>query len=197
MSVKGYRLNKPGEQFNSDFPEWQIIPITGKYKDANGDEQEFNYEPSWSERRNIYFFLWPISKTYRYSFTYSKLKKKGEEDEGDNIIWEDEKTKEIVVSRQGISDHIKWRSEYATLTGNLFSSEMGKIITFTNNTLEVKNPYKMMFAINDWLVFSNEKIAGALKGLVGTTSIENLNKIQSEKADEYNKTMARKNNRKL
>lgn len=173
MSVEGYRLNNPHKisSFKENFPEWEIIPT------------EKDYIPGLLEEWNIYFFLWPIFKTYVYPFSYTKLKKRGDIQKGDIVIWSDEKTGESVISRKGISDHIDFQVEYPTITGNLFTNEMGKVLVFTNNTLRATNPFKMLFRINNWLGITTETIGAALRGVVGKLSIQQLNQIISEGAE--------------
>lgn len=169
MAVEGQRLNNPRRRdFDDECEPWEIIPI------------EQNYIQSLSERWNVYFFLWPFFRTHTYTLSYTKLKKKGDVAPGDVVIWSDEKTGESVVVRTNVSDHIEFQSEYPTITGNLFTKEMAKVLVFTNNTLRVTNPFKMMFRINNWLGVTTETIGGALKGIVGELTIQQLNQVKSE-----------------
>jgi len=173
MSVEGYRLNDPRRKkyYVTDKPAWELILVDAKYK------------PSLQERWNVYFFLWPIYKTYVYPFAYTKLKKRGDVAPGDNVIWSDERTGESVVSRTGTSNHVDFQVEYPTITGNLFTNEMAKVLVFTNNTLQTTNPFKMLFRINNWLGVTTETIGGALRGVVGKLSIQQLNQVRSETED--------------
>jgi len=174
MSVEGYRLNDPchNNYLEKNHEAWDIIQV------------EKGYKQSWSEKWNIYFFLWPIFKTYVYSFSYTKLKKGGDIQPGDIVIWTDEKTSEIVISRTGVSDHIDFQVGYPTITGNMFTKdEMAKVLIFTNNVLMVTNPFKMLFRVNNWLGVVNETIAGALRGIIGKLTIQELNQVKSESGE--------------
>lgn len=176
MAVNGYHPNNPHRKkyFEKEKDKWDIWDIV---------ENKEDYKPSWREKFNIYFFLWPIFRTYVYPFSYTKLKKKGDVRPNDNVIWSDDKTGESVISRTGMSDYIDFQSEYPTITGNLFTNEMAKVLVFTNNTLQATNPFKMLFRINNWLGITTETIGGALRGVIGKLSMQQLNQVRSESED--------------
>lgn len=177
MSVEGHHLNDPKRKkyFSPNMPEWEIIKNNPEYKQSLG------------EKWNIYFFLWPIYKTYVYEFSYTKSKK-SELKEGDVILWHNEDTSEYVVARSGTSDYIDFQTEYPTITGDLYSKEMAKVLVFTNNTIRVTNPFKMMFKINNWMNIVMETIGGALKGVIGDLKIQEMNQIKSEGPAENSST---------
>jgi regulator of protease activity HflC (stomatin/prohibitin superfamily) len=170
MSVEGHRFNDPRRPdfFDENIPAWEIVPA---------DE---DYEPSLSEKWNIYLFLWPFFKTYVYPFAYLKLKRKGDVQDGDHVIWNSDDTGESLVARSGTSDFIDFHHEYPTITGDLFTKGMAKVRVFTNNTLQATNPYKMLFGINNWLSVVSEKMSAALKGIVADLSLMELNQVKSE-----------------
>lgn len=183
MSVNGYRLNNPHrERFYKE--ELAVLSPTGEVKTPAREAWDIipdtGYKRSWSEKLNIYFFLWPIYQTYVYPFSYLKLKKKGDLQPGDNVVWSNEKTGEALVSRTGTSNHIEFQSEYPTITGDLFTQEMAEVLVFTDVTIQAVNPVKMMFRITNWLGVTTETIGGALRGIVGRFTIPELNKVRSE-----------------
>ena len=170
MSVAGYRLNVPGKRdFLKNQPAWEFIPTI-----------DTNYKPRWSEKWNIYFFLWPLFKIYTYTFAYTKHKKRGDVQPGDHIIRTNEDTGECLIARSGTSDYVDFRAEYPTATDDLFTKEMAKVIVFTNNTFECVNPYRMLFAVNNWLAIANGSVGAALRGVVGELSLQQLNQVKSE-----------------
>ena len=128
---------------------------------------------------NIYFFLWPFFKVYKFPITYPVVKKRGEEREGDNIIWEKDGTKEIVVSRSNYSDHLEFRVEYPTITHRLNTKELAPIDTFSNNIIELTNPALALFKIKNWIGASMEILHGGLRTIVAERKLKNLNELSS------------------
>lgn len=132
------------------------------------------------KRFNIYFFLWPFFKKYTYSLTTLKYKKLGEQSPEDVIIFSDEKTKDILVSKKAESDHLKFRQEYPTVSINLDTKDFGKVNVYTNNMIEIINPALAFFAIENWLIASTDTISGAQRGLVAGKMVYELNQFSSE-----------------
>ena len=138
---------------------------------------------------NFYFYPWPIFSVYKRPFEYDKLKKLGEEQEGDIAIWKNEETKEIVVHRSGITDHLEFRTEYPTITPNLDTAELRTVHMFTNNIIEIIDPIKAWFGIKDWFSTTNETLSGTLKGLVSRKTLIDLNKFSGEEKGMFNEKM--------
>lgn len=158
MAVDGYKFEE----------NWNIVP------------QDISYQASLSEQLNIYFFLWPIFKKHIYPFSYTKKRKKGEQQPGDLIVWED--GDEIVIARTGISDHVVFSAEYPMITRNLRTKGMGNIIAVTNNTFRAHNVLKMLFRTTNWLSVASDQLGGALRGIVGQFEPEKLNEIKGGSA---------------
>jgi len=175
-NVQGKTINEEAGDEEGDLMD------LGKAKKKNG-------KIKGKRRFNIYFFPWPF-KVLTYKFTYNQLKKDGEQEEGDTVIYTNEKTNDIVVSRTGISDYIENRYEYPVVTKNLETKEFCSVDVVTTNVIECKNPTKMLTEINDWFAYNEQTLGGALRGLVAQKSIKELNKIQSEKDSEFDTEMA-------
>ncbi len=163
-NVEGKKLYK-GESINGGLTKWDLIDL------APGETKE---------KINVYFILWPFFKLYTYPLTYVKLKKMGEEREGDIIVHTDEKTKEIWVSRSGISNYLEFREDYPTVSTNIDTEELASVITYTNNMLEITNPWLAFFSIKNWFIASTEILSGAQRGLVAMKKIYALNQFSSE-----------------
>jgi hypothetical protein len=133
---------------------------------------------------NLYFFLWPLFKTYEYPFTYRKKKKIGEEQPGDIIIWKD--TKEIIVSRTGISNHVEWVHTYPGVVTNLNAKGFGTVDIYMSNTIEIFNIFKVLFSIDNFLGTTTDNMSGVAKDVVSKLTLEQLNKVDQEK---FNKKM--------
>lgn len=173
MSVEGMRVNDPHKSsFVNKYSKWEIIP------------REKSYIPSLAERLNLYLFLWPIFKTYKYPFSYTKVKKKGTLDSEDTIVWSDENGTDIVVQRSGTSNFMYYQAEYPTITSGLYTRENAKVTLFTNNTFKIVNPEKALFKINNYLGMCMKTVGGALKGVTGELTLQELNQIRSETEDE-------------
>lgn len=168
---------------------WTIIAnVEGKdiYKGITipGQVEKWDLIDSTIERTNIYFFLWPFFKVYKYPLTYIKIKRKGEEQEGDVTIWQDEKSSEIWISRTGTSDHLEFREDYPTISAKLSSSELANVITYTNNMIEIVNAKRALFGIKNWYIATMEILSGAQRGLVADMPLFDLNQFSSEDKEE-------------
>ncbi len=176
-NINGKKIYK-GENQQNGHDKWDVIDL----------------EPGEKGRwLNIYFFLHPIYKPYKYPLTYTKIKRIGEEKPDDIVLWKNEKTKECVVSRSNISNHLEFIVEYPNITTSLDTIEMATINCFTTNVLEIVNPVKMLFRINDWFGLSMQSLSAALRGLVAEKSIKTLNSLASEAKGEYNDAIAKAN----
>lgn len=147
---------------------------------------------------NIYFFFpWPFYKVYKYQFVYTKPKKIGEEESDDVVVWENKETKECVVSRKGISDHVEYRVEYPIISPSLDTggdeNELGTINLYTLNVLETVNAVKMLFGISSWFSLATESLNGVFRGIVAKNKIVNLNKLASESKAEFNDEVCKAN----
>ncbi len=189
-NVEGKRLNKPDWQFDKKHRPWSLLPLDEEYEDADGVKHR--YRRTLSERWNIYFFLPFIYKFYRFPFTYKKTKV-GNEKEGDTVVWKNEDTKEMVVSRTGVSHYVLFRAEYPTITTNLDTKELATVHVYSNNILEAVNVWQMLFGIDDWMGATNEVLNGSLKGLVAKKSLEELNQYSSEEKKAFNEEMKESN----
>jgi hypothetical protein len=149
-----------------------------------------DFAPGESAEGNIYFFLWPFYQTYRYKFTYRKIKKIGEEQKEDTVIWKNSESSEIIVSRTGTSDHIEFRHNYPTVTPGLELKELGTVNVLTSNIIEIKDISKILFSVDNWLNVATDSIKGILRSIVAKVDIDGLNDLSSEKkADKFNKKM--------
>lgn len=148
-------------------------PFHEKWDLIDGEEDRF-----WG---NIYFFPWPFFKLYTYDFTYIKAKRKGEEAPGDTVVWEEEESPEILVSRTAISDHLEFRANYPMISVEFETSDFGTVRIYTENVLEVKNPSLVLFGINNWMNFSSNVLDGAFRGVTAIRTLEELNKVSSGK----------------
>jgi len=159
-----------------------IENVEGKIlkKNSYGGCNFTNLLPHEKKRINLYFFLWPFYKVYNYKITYTKNIKSGQEQPGDIILWEDKDSKELIVSRTGFSNFLEYRVEYPIVTNKLETEELAKVNVFTNNILEIEDPWLAFFGISNWFQASNEILNGALRGLVAERSLHDLNKISSE-----------------
>jgi len=179
-NVYGKAINKKNGKH-----KWELLDL-GKAENKNGKIRR-------KRLLNIYFYPYPFFKTYTYEFTYTKLKKNGEQKKGDIVIWESTKTNDIVVARTGISNHIEYRYEYPVVTTNLQTEELAAVEILTTDVIEAHNPVEMLFGINDWFSLVVQSLGGRLRGLVAKKKIKILNALSSEDQPEFNKTMAEVN----
>ena len=176
-NIPDNRVNNKDDQFDKAKRENDIIPLTP------------NYEKSFSEKSNIYFFFWPLFKTYTYPFEYTLSRAKDKLQKGDTILYTIESTNECIVSRKGISNHFKFRTEYPTITPDLDTKEFGKINVFTNNVIQATNFPLMAFNITDWFGYGKSAVKGTLKGLVSAKTIDKVNEFNSIEKDAFEEEM--------
>ncbi|MEI7765238.1 MAG: hypothetical protein WCI93_01485 [bacterium] len=170
-NIEGKKIYK-GENLANGTEKWDLI---------DGDDERL--------LGNIHFFLWPFCKLYTYPLTYTKEKNIGEEEEGDLVIWKDDKTKMSIISRTGISDHLEYRVGYPTINSNLETEELAHINTYTNNILEVRNAAKAFFGIKNSPEIVKETLHGGLRGLVSKKKLHDLNEYSSEERGKFNTEM--------
>jgi hypothetical protein len=164
-NVEGKKINKtPGPN------QWDLVDLGP------------NEKTDW----NIYFIWWPFFKIYKYQFAYTKLKKIGEEEPDDVVVWKDENTKECVISRTGISDHVEYRQEYPIVTASLDTKEMATVNIFTMSVLETVNVVKMLLGVTNWFSLAIESLNGIFRGLVAKRTLPQLNALSSEDRPEFN-----------
>lgn len=160
-----------------------VNPDTGVIEDGRND------------RLNIYFFPYPFFKPYTYPFTYTKSRKLGEEHPDDIVVWKTVESKEIIVSRKGISDHIKYMVDYPTVVPNLELKELGTVNVLINNVIEITDMSKWLFGIENALNVVNDSLAGILRGIVASKTINELNGLSSEDKIYFNECMQECNHR--
>ena len=129
------------------------------------------------EKTNIRFFLWPFFKVHTYELTYTKAIKKGAERPEDKTIWES--GTDIVVSRRNTSNHLLEEASYPTISESLETLDFFKVRIYSNIILKVTDPKKVLFSIDDWMVFSNSVINGGLRGLIASLTLKEINQISS------------------
>lgn len=172
--------NVPGKKINKiktdQHEKWDLVDL----------------DPGEKAGWNIHFLLWPICRVYKYQFAYTKLKKIGEEEPGDIVVWKNETTKECVVSRKGRSDHVEYRVEYPIITPSLDTggdnNELATVNTFTMNVIESVNVVRMLFGISNWFSLTIESLNGTFRGIVARKTIPSLNKLSSEDFPEFNES---------
>lgn len=180
-NIPDYRVNSKGNKCDITKTEDDIIPLTKTYK------------RSFSEKSNIYFFLWPFYKTYTYPFEYTLRRTSDKLQADDAKMWHIESTNEFIVSRKALSNHFKFRTEYPTITPDLDTKEFGKIVVFTNNVVQATNFRLMAFNITDWFGFGRGAINGALRGLVSGKKIDKLNEFNSKRKTAFETEMLKIN----
>ncbi len=148
-----------------------------------------------NSRINVYFFLYPFFKPYRRKIKYTKVKKIGEESYDETIVWKTEGNKEIIVSKTNISDHVRFKVDYPMVVPNLELKELGTVNVLTNNVIEIKDLSKWLFGVEDALSVSMDSLSGALRGIVASKTINELNGLASESKGDFNDKMQECNHR--
>lgn len=162
--------NIPGKKF--DKTTWNLVDLT----------------PGEKKPLNIHFFLWPFYTTYRYPFAYTKFKKLGAINKDDIIAWKDDETGDCIVVRKGVSNHVKFRAEYPSVTSKLDTKELATVNIITTHVLELVNIIDI-FKIDSWFVATMSKIDATLKGLVSKKKLLLLNRFSSEDKGKFSNTM--------
>lgn len=148
-----------------------------------------------NSRLNVYFFLFPLFKPYKRRIKYTKVKKIGEESHDETIVWKTEGNKEIIVSKTSISDHVRFKVDYPMVVPNLELKELGTVNILTNNVIEIKDLSKWLFGVEDAFSVSMDSLSGALRGIVASKTINELNGLASESKGDFNDKMQQCNHR--
>ncbi len=177
----------------------QAIMLFGRFYTAieNIEGKKFNknswdlvdLQPGETKGLNIYFFLWPFFSVYTYEFSYTKSKKIAEVDDDDMVAWKNESSGECIVVRKGISNHVKFRVEYPSVTARLDTRELASINLITTHVIEMVNIVNMLFKVDNWFVATMSKIDATLKGLVSKKNLLLLNRFSSEDKGKFSAKM--------
>lgn len=193
LVLESIRSPKPATMQSVTFlnkPIRVIANVVGKsidYKDrlVNGISREFN----------LYFYLWPFYKVYKYEITYNKRVMPSQIKDGDKVLWitgkdndKEEKSGELVISRTRITNYLKYRVDYPLVNLQLDTKELVDIDIFTNNVIEIFDANKALYDIDDYLQFAFNTISSALRGIVANCSVIELNKFRSEEKEGENKS---------
>ena len=183
--------NSKGRDCAKNHVSRTILCWNRKYSRQKFDKTTWNLvdlTPGEKKPLNIHFFLWPFYTTYRYPFAYTKFKKLGAINKDDIIAWKDDETGDCIVVRKGVSNHVKFRAEYPSVTSKLDTKELATVNIITTHVLELVNIIDI-FKIDSWFVATMSKIDATLKGLVSKKKLLLLNRFSSEDKGKFSNTM--------
>ena len=145
--------------------------------------------PNEKRKINVYFFLWPFFKLYKFNITYTKIVVAGEEREGDKILWKDNRANYLIISRTNESNYLEWKKEYPTVTFDLNTEELASVNIYTNNMVEVTNGADAFFGISNWLEAMTDILHGGQRRLVALKKMDQLNEYSGKEKDGFNDEM--------
>lgn len=181
-NVEGKYLSKEESEPNDPIQKWDLVD---------------DYLNEKSKKWNIHFYLWPFCRKYSYELTYTKIIQGEGEKAGDIVLRKkiDPQTNQVIetlVARTRKTDFLLFRQNYPLLTTSISTEELANINTITNPILEITNPSKVLFSINNWLVTANSTLNAAIRGFVANINIYFLNKRSSEGGSETFNTEIKK-----